>query len=397
MKKTILLAVTLLFIAFGGVSFAYEMGKIEVHGFLSQSFIQTPEDNDYLAGDSSKGSFSFNEYALNLSTQITPDLRAGIQFFGQERGNYGGDKPELDLAYLDYRLSDYFGFRAGKIKIPLGFYNESRDNPMTRISSIMPQSVYNEYARETVLAVSGAGLYASTPRTPFGLFTFQFNAGAIHIPTDGGVVESYKSFVFKSVNKYDTDTTIASSIQWDTPIENLKLGVSQFHTAIVGNADLSDMVVSMMHLPFSTVNADFDAYDNIVYSAEYSWRDFIFASEFSVTNYEYKLIGLPIGQKVRTEGWYINCGYQVNNWLTVGSYYSAYRFIDINSKRNSPLARSKESSYQDDLALTLRFDPVRNMCFKLEGHKIRGTGLVPNALKADDDWYMGIASVAVSF
>jgi len=44
-----------------------ELGQLQVHGFISQGFLYT-SDNNYLA-NSSRGSFEFTELGLNFTLQ----------------------------------------------------------------------------------------------------------------------------------------------------------------------------------------------------------------------------------------------------------------------------------------------------------------------------------------
>ena len=56
---------------------------------------------------------------------------------------------------------DQLGFRAGRIKLPYGLYNQSRDVDMARTSVLLPQSVYSEVDRELLIAYEGVGLYGN--------------------------------------------------------------------------------------------------------------------------------------------------------------------------------------------------------------------------------------------
>src|SRR5687768_9494733 len=94
--------------------------KVEVHGFVSPGFILTT-GNNYLA-KSKRGSFEFSEVGVNLTVPITDRLRTGVQLFARDLGPIGNYAPRADWYYLDYRLADWFGIRAGRVKIPFGLY-----------------------------------------------------------------------------------------------------------------------------------------------------------------------------------------------------------------------------------------------------------------------------------
>lgn len=125
----------------------------QLHGFLSQGF--TLSDGNNVNGNSSSGggSFDFREAAVNLSWRPSPRLLLATQVASVRRGEVNTD----DVA-LDYLLADFqafhgnlgrLGLRAGKLKLPFAFFNESRDAVHSRPGILMPQSVYldNDGAR----------------------------------------------------------------------------------------------------------------------------------------------------------------------------------------------------------------------------------------------------------
>ena len=81
--------------------------EVEVHGFVSQGFAKST-DNDYLLR-SSKGSFEMSEAGLNFTSQLTERLRVGIQLFAYDLGTLGNYTARADWFYLDYRLKDWLG------------------------------------------------------------------------------------------------------------------------------------------------------------------------------------------------------------------------------------------------------------------------------------------------
>jgi len=97
--------------------------NLQIHGFASQGVLKTSANN-YLSPDSRRGTADFNEFGLNVSDRVTPDLTVGLQLFARDLGNQGNDTLTLDWAYGDYHWRDWLGLRAGKIRLPLGLYNE---------------------------------------------------------------------------------------------------------------------------------------------------------------------------------------------------------------------------------------------------------------------------------
>ena len=163
---------------------------VDVHGFISQGFLYSDEYN-YLAHNSTDGSFEYNEFGINFSKNLTDKLRMGIQFFSRDIGDAGNNKVTVDWAYGDYRFQDWFGLRAGRIKLPLGLYNETRDVDMLRTSIVMPQSIYGDLSRDTMIAANGTGLYGDVNLGAAGNANYQFVVGALTSDYDSGLGKSH--------------------------------------------------------------------------------------------------------------------------------------------------------------------------------------------------------------
>ena len=114
---------------------------VDIHGFISQGYLKTTRNN-YIA-DSTDGTFQFNEMGLNFTTRPMDKLIIGAQFFARDFGSVGNDQIQIDYALADYRFTDYFGVRAGKLKNPMGLYSEYRDIDMLRTCIILPQAFEN--------------------------------------------------------------------------------------------------------------------------------------------------------------------------------------------------------------------------------------------------------------
>src|SRR5688572_13264616 len=123
---------------------------VEIHGFVSQGFIVTT-DNDYLA-ESERGSFEMAEVGINFTRALTDRLRAGVQLFARDLGDIGDYDATVDWFYLDYRWHDRLGLRAGRVKLPFGLYNDTSDIDAARVPILLPQSVYPTQNRNFLLA-----------------------------------------------------------------------------------------------------------------------------------------------------------------------------------------------------------------------------------------------------
>src|SRR5271170_91113 len=116
--------------------------SVEIHGFASQGFILTTNGNNYLDNGTTNGSFQFSEIGLNFTKSLTDKLRIGMQLFAQDLGPSGSYTVQMDWFYVDYRVTDWFGIRVGRVKIPFGLYNDIQDVDSARLPVLLPQSVY---------------------------------------------------------------------------------------------------------------------------------------------------------------------------------------------------------------------------------------------------------------
>jgi hypothetical protein len=139
--------------------------EYQLHGFASQGAVLT--DHYDFFGDSSDGRASYYELGLSGSLQLRPDFLVSAQGVLRDAGATDTGKPRLDLLLADYRFLSHAsvnaGFRVGRVKNPMGFYNETRDVIFTRPSILLPQSVYNETQglRTLLFSSDGAQGYAT--------------------------------------------------------------------------------------------------------------------------------------------------------------------------------------------------------------------------------------------
>ena len=114
--------------------------------------IASTSDNNFLGED--KSSSSIIELGLSASYQISNNLtftgQIGQRRFGE---SFSDERPRVDFASLNYfsnqlKIGEQ-SISVGRIKVPIGFYNASRDVPLTRPSILLPQSVYLDIFRNS--------------------------------------------------------------------------------------------------------------------------------------------------------------------------------------------------------------------------------------------------------
>src|ERR1700690_2954583 len=109
-----------------GTLYAQDLSGIVVHGFVSQGFLFS-SNNNYLSMKSSDGSPQWTDAAVNISDSLGDNLHVGMQVHMYQLGEFGGSNLQVDWASGDYRVNDRFGIRAGKVKTVFGLFNDSQD------------------------------------------------------------------------------------------------------------------------------------------------------------------------------------------------------------------------------------------------------------------------------
>jgi hypothetical protein len=360
---------------------------VDIHGFISQGFLKSDKYN-YLANDSEKGSFQFNEIGINFGKQVTDKLRIGVQFFARDLGDAANNKITLDWAYGDYRLTDRFGIRAGKIKVPFGLYNETRDMDMLRACIILPQSVYPDLIRDSIIALNGAGVYGAIQMQKAGSLEYQAMTGVMNIDKDSGFgkfIQSFSGGLITLNDDFNTDAGYAGSLRWNTPLTGLALKVSALKTSF--------------DVPATIATVQMDALATI-YSLEYVWKDLTLSAEYYVNDTDTSVFGMTTSAKA--ENYYLMGSYRFSKWLEIGAYYSV-NYSDKDDKdgdRYTALGLPDYLAWQKDSALFVRFDINDHFLVKLEGHYVDGAAdalAVDNPTRGDKNWYYFAAKATFSF
>jgi len=403
--------------------------------------------NNFLAG-TNDGSFQFNELGLNITFQAFDDLRLGAQVLSRDLGREGNNSIFIDWAFADYSWQDWLGVRAGKIKMPLGLYNEYRDLDLARTNIFLPQGSYVESWRESFTALTGAGLYGSIDADVFGEFNYQIQAGIMDITEDSGLNWTIEDELNADLTKYNNTPSYVFSTTWGTPLDGLKLGASFWNTEKIEGKGIIPNVGTWrnrsiqaaqgvaayananfgLSLPmpttyeeaqaiFEATGMDLDLINAPMvqrvsdakatwFSVEYTWNDLVAAYE--TFRMETQLTTISPGWAAELDptmevlsdfkntlgGYYMSLGYQITDQLAVATYHSEF-YTDVEDNTYVP-------GRLIDSAFSLRYDLTTNWIFKAELHKMDGLGVMydadqddPNELKKN--WYLFAGKVTYNF
>ncbi len=369
--------------------------QLQVHGFLSQGYIKTTGNNVFGHSNNS-GSFDFREIGLTASLRPLPRLQLSGQLLHRRAGKGSNGGIYIDFGFLDYNFINLpqaeLGIRLGRMKNPLGFYNDTRDVPFTRPSILLPQSIYFDRTRNLALASDGAQLYGES-RTDWGNITAQFGT------------------VFPLVDDHDTEIAILSRIR---PGE-LKAKLSYIGRILYEQAD------GRLRLSVSgaEVNANYDPATNdtlssglfkfypLIFSAQYNAERWSITSEYALRHLRWKNFGSPIpDQSITGESFYLQGIYRfLPGWEAVLRYDLLFTNRKDRNGKKFAAARGYPaySQYARDLTVGLRWNITPSIMLSTEYHRINGTAWLspldnPNITSSTKkNWNLFAAQISYRF
>jgi hypothetical protein len=347
--------------------------NLQIHGYATQGFLYTT-NNNILTTSSSDGSPAWTETVVNVSAQPTPKLRVTVQARYFLLGNFG-NTITLDYALADYKISDRFGLRFGKVKTPSGLFNEIQDIDPSYMWSLLPQSIYPIASRNSLLSHYGGAVYGTLPlSSKLGKLEYRGWGGERSIGTDDGYLLSERELGIVLPNGLDA-VAYGAALHWKTPLPGFMIGASLNHE----NAS-SNVIVDTIP-GYGAFNGAFQlkSLDIPNYFASYEKQKLMLAGEFTrlPVNATIQVPGVfAQSQKIDYRGWYGMASYKLTDKLSVGMYDS--QFFD----HQAVLGPAR---YSKDWAISGRYDFNQFLYAKAEQHFINGT-----ALSYDTDLNPGI-------
>jgi hypothetical protein len=331
--------------------------SLRIHGFVSQGAMLTTK-NDYLVPDSTSGSFRLSEVGINFTKGLTDKLRVGVQLFAQNFGWAGNFNVKADWFYLDYRYNNWLGFRAGRMKIPFGMFNEVNDIDSARVPILLPQSVYPLQTRAFLFAQTGLELYGFVRSESLGALDYRLYGGTIFLDPSSLIPPGSGLQV-----QFNVPYLAGGRILWETPLEGLRIGGSLQVLRLDTTAFLPNAMTGVIENHTLLW----------VGSAEYALGDMTLTAEYSRwhTKQESNLPGNTLSNV--SERGYGMCTYRATPWFHPGIYYSAL-FPDVDNRKG-------RANMQHDVAAILRFDVTAHWIVKLEGHFMSGTAGLTDPLR----------------
>jgi len=361
---------------------------IQFHGFLTQGLFHNSDNNIF--GPSDDGlSLGLTEVGLNVNYQPMDLLRFAAQGLYRRAGEVDKGSARLDYGLVDLTLLNYdsgtVGLRGGRIKLPFGLYNETRDVSFTHSTILLPQGIYFDRSRSLLLAADGGSFYVEQ-RTDFGDFNFKFNVGML-----SNDLNEIKTIVLASGNahgQFETKPAIVTQLKYELNGGEYVFAVSYMdlefnYTPVSGDRSFLGQTLSK-----STTNIQ-----PLLFSAQYNGENLNLTGEYSYRWNNFGNFAQYGGGKFVTESWYLEGSYRILPQLQATVRYDTITINkdDPNGNDAANLGFPKHVAFAQDWVFGLRWDITPSWMLRTDYTLVHGTAWLPWAdnpdpFKAKQDW-----------
>ena len=366
--------------------------SLQIHGFASQGFIET-SDNNFFGDSQNGGSFDYRELGLNASLRPLPNLQLSAQILSRTAGEGNNGDVRLDYGFADYSFisneTNLLGLRLGRIKNPLGLYNDTRDVPFTRPTILLPQSIYFDRTRNLALSADGAQLYGEH-RMDSGNLSFQI--GAVYPKADD--LETELAILGDNLpGKLEGDLSYIGRIIYERDGGRLRLA-------------LTGARVNISYKPALAFPDDLLAGTNPftpwILSAQYNAERWSLTAEYALRSLKYKDFGIP-DLSFTGESYYLQGTYRFNpKWEAVLRYDVLY--TDKDDRDGSDFAAATGlpayNFFAKDFTVGLRWNITPSFMLRGEYHRVNGTAWLPlldNPNPADATQHWNLFAIRASY
>jgi hypothetical protein len=302
--------------------------RVDLHGYGFQSTMQTSGGNTYYGADN-QGNWDNNFIGLVATVSLTDTSKLWAQL--QSSSNRGND---VTWFFVDYQASDAVRLHAGRVRLPLGFYNETIAVKSLQLSTLEPSlyQIYRTGADMVHDAYHGVGVDVEH-ETGVGHLLWQAWAGNVYDREQPDDSRDRRAW--------------GGRLTWNTPLDGLNLMLSAYRTRVellehhvMTNEDRAIAGIEFVRGPWDL-------------KAEYAWH---------------KAALHEFGDHVFGTGWYVQAGY-----TSSGDLWTPFvRYDHVTTDRS----RRDDPSYtQRTVAVGLTYKLTLGVDLRVENHFNRGYGL----------------------
>ena len=325
---------------------AAEIAGVDIHGYGAQTYLRSKQ-NAFDGADAERDSFDSRWLALVFTANLGDRAKAWAQL-------HASDETRLDWAFVDYQFTPNLVGKAGKVQLPLGLFNQTRDARFLQLSTQLP-----------FLYQDGTGIADESYQGISAVYDHALGGGTalwdLYVG-QGVAMSEFPARVFKRL--------VGGRLTYKLPVPGLRAMLSAYRSSFEDRDDPTNPVAG--------------AQKTIVLSADYDWSDLDLKSEFGRTS----IAG------VKRKTWYVQGGYTVAEKWTP---FVRYDYVTLDDARRNDVSYFQKSSvlglnYKVSSSLALRAENHfnRGYAFPVEGGTVSpGTG--------KDRWNFFTASVTFIF
>ncbi len=354
-----------------GSALAFEVfDGFQVHGFLSQGYFKTSANNIFGNSDGS-GSLDFSEIGINASWIPLPRLQLSTQLISRRAGEGADGEVELDVGLADYSFLETaearFGVRLGRVRLPLGLYNDTRDVPFARPSILLPQSIYPDAARTQQLSADGGMIYGAYHGT-WGDLSVELGGVLPQVQN----VDTEIEFFFQDLpGELDPEPSFVGRMIYE-------YGGGRFRLAVSG-ARVETQYEPRLAFP-DDLTAGTNLFEPVIFSAQYNAERWSLTAEYRLLFDQSKGFGpLFPDDDIVGEAYYAQAIYRLDpHWEAVLRYDALYHDRDDRDGTEFKAETGLPANLQfaNDWTVGLRYNITSSLMMRAEYHWVYGTGWV---------------------
>lgn len=391
-----ILSALVLFVPSGSALAQGPFENLEVHGFATQGFVKTSANSFF--GDSEDGSFDFTELGVNATLEPTPRVRLSGQLLSRNAGEMYSGSPVVDFALADVSLRSTqegsLAFVAGRIKNPLGLFNETRDVAFTRPGVFLPQVVYYDKLRNVLMSSDGAGFRMEQ----FGdQANVNFYVAAGQPQSDENI--DYVYLGRKLSGDFEPKgLSYIGSLLIETPDKGLRGSFSIASTSLDFDRKPND--------PIGDGRLDFVYW---IASLQYATEDWTITAEYMREPIDWDGFEGSIfnDKSADAEGYYLQAAWRAREDIEFVLRYEE-GFADRADRSGKDIEQAtwglvpSHTQYSKIFTLGARWDPTPNIMLRAEYQRHNGTFILssrenPDPSELDPDWDMFSISASYRF
>jgi len=345
----------------------------EYYGFLTQSLVKTDGNNYFGQSNGQQISMDFRELGIGANLFISKKFSLAGLLLSRTAGETDDGRVRFDYAKIEYGNINLLGgsvsIRVGRLKLPFGLFNETRDVATTRPSILLPQSLYYDHARQYLINADGVQLdYLISSRNHIHNFKFSY-LRANTVGHDNKETEAY--YLGRDFSgRLDAVPGDIFTLEYNNNKTNTTLRAQYSDHTITYKPAVDDFLLN------GEIHNQTSIFSAIQYIHNYTIIGEIFYPTLSYNDF-----GAVIPDKrVNPLGRYLQLNYRHNSYV---EFYVRYdeTFVDASDKNGHKLSaltgRKAHNFFAYDKTFGLRYFPAPKFSVGVEYHDIVGTAFLP--------------------